>query len=266
MHSFQTPVYDKALEARFAAAARHSRLVRILRVAVPVMVTAAMAGIVAISIFNPFRALASLPLDMDNLVVSGTKITMESPHLSGFTPDRRPYELWAKTATQDLTTPDHVDLHDMRAKVMMEDQSVIAMDARDGKFDTKAQLLNLHKDIFLQSSTGYEARLSQAAVDMGKGTVVSDEPVAVKLLNGTLDGKRMTITESGSVVRFEGGVAMTLYMDQPAQPQENGAEPPSQPALQMQEEVAPPRPALPPPLELQPQGKGAKRASANGKK
>ena len=33
---------------------------------------------------------------------------MESPHLSGFSPDQRPYEVWAKTATQDLLDPDHV--------------------------------------------------------------------------------------------------------------------------------------------------------------
>ena len=68
-------------------------MVRVLRIAVPAVVGLVMAALIAISIFNPFRALSKLPLDMDNLVVSGTKITMESPHLSGFTPDKRPYEL-----------------------------------------------------------------------------------------------------------------------------------------------------------------------------
>ncbi len=131
--------------------------------------------------------LPKLPLDMGNLVVSGTKITMESPHLSGYTTDRRPYELWAKTATQDLTDPDHVDLKTLRAKLLMEDQSTVTLDALNGLFDSKAQLLDLHKDIFLQTSTGYEARLSQAFVDMGKGTVTSDEHVDVKLLQRNAD-------------------------------------------------------------------------------
>ncbi|MGZ3352999.1 MAG: LPS export ABC transporter periplasmic protein LptC, partial [Xanthobacteraceae bacterium] len=111
MNSVQNPAYQAGMEARFAVAARHSRMVRILRVAVPAAVALAMAGIIAVSVFNPFRMLLpKLPVDMDNLVVSGTKITMESPHLSGYTPDRRPYEVWAKTATQDVTDPDHVDL------------------------------------------------------------------------------------------------------------------------------------------------------------
>lgn len=221
MNSVQNPALASGgLEARFAAAARHSRMVRVLRVAVPAAVLLAMAGIVAVSIFNPFRMLLpKLPVDIGNLVVSGTKITMESPHLAGFSTDQRPYELWAKSATQDLTAPDHVELKVLRAKVMMEDRSTVTMDARTGFFDSKQQLLELRKDIFLQSSTGYEAKLSQAYVDINKGSVTSDEHVDVKLLNGTLSADRLKIINSGEVVRFEGNVVMNLVMESPAQPE-----------------------------------------------
>jgi lipopolysaccharide export system protein LptC len=209
VNSAQFSTYDAVLAARFASAARHSRLVRILRIAVPVTVVLAMASIVAVSTFlNPFQI--PLKLDSGNLVVTGTKITMESPHMSGFTPDQRPYELWAKTATQDITDPDHVDLADLRAKVLMEDQSLMFLDARTGRFDNKQQQLDLHKDIFLRTSTGYEARLNSAFVDMAKGTVSSDEHVDVKLTNGTLTADRLRITEGGDVVRFEGNVVMHL--------------------------------------------------------
>lgn len=227
MNSAHNPTYDAALAARFAAAARHSRLVRILRIAVPAVVLLSMAAIVGVSVFNPFRMLMpKLPLDSGNLVVSGTKITMESPHLAGFTPDQRPYELWAKTATQDITDPDHVDLNDLRAKVLMEDQSTLFLDARTGRFDNKQQQLDLHKDIFLRTSTGYEARLNSAFVDMGKGTVSSDERVDVKLTNGTLTADRLRITEGGDVIRFEGNVVMHLdKLDDPAAAQPVPVEP-----------------------------------------
>jgi lipopolysaccharide export system protein LptC len=217
------------MEARFAIAARHSRMVRVLRVAVPAAVILAMAAVVAVSIFNPFRMLLpKLPLDLGNLVVSGTKITMESPHLAGYTNDRRPYEVWAKTATQDVTDPDHVDLRALRAKVLMEDQSTLTLDARTGLMDTKQQLLDLRKDIFLQTSTGYEARLSQAYVDMGKGTVTSDEHVDVKLLNGTLTADKLRITGGGEVVRFEGNVVMNLdKLGDEAAPSQTATAPPA---------------------------------------
>jgi lipopolysaccharide export system protein LptC len=211
MNSVQNLAHQASLEARFAMAARHSRLVRILRIAVPGAVGLAMAGVIGISIFNPFRMLMpKLPLDMDNLVVSGTKITMEAPHLSGYTPDQRPYEMWAKTAVQDVTDPDHVELNKLRTKLLMQDGSTVFLDSLTGLFDNKAQTLDLHKDIFLQTTTGYEARLTQAHVDMVKNTVDSDEHVDVKLTNGTLTSDRLHIINGGEVVVFEGNVVMHL--------------------------------------------------------
>ena len=230
MNSVQNPAYQAGMDARFAMAARHSRMVRVLRVAVPAMVVLSMAAIVFVSVYNPFRMLLpKLPVDIGNLVVSGTKVTMETPHMAGYTPDQRPYEVWAKTATQDLTDPDHVDLRTLRAKVLMEDRTTtITLDARTGLFDSKAQLLDLHKDIFLQSSTGYEARMSQALVDIGKSTVTSEEHVDVKLLNGTLTSDKLRIFNGGEVVRFEGNVVLNL--DNLSPPEEAAAPPPEPPA------------------------------------
>lgn len=226
------PAIDAGLEARFASAARHSRMVRVLRLAVPAAVIVSLAAILMVSIFNPFRMLkiAKLPVDISNLVVSGTKITMETPHMAGFSADRRPYELTAKTAVQDITAPDQVELNILRAKVEMQDKSIVTMDARTGHYDSKAQTLDLRKDIFLQSSTGYEARLTQALMDINKGTVTSEERVDVKLLNGALVADKLRILNSGEIVRFEGNVVMHLVMDPPdatAAPLETPEPPPA---------------------------------------
>jgi lipopolysaccharide export system protein LptC len=255
VNSVQNPAYQAGpqpgLDARFAMAARHSRMVRLLRVAVPAAVFLAMAAIVFVSVYNPFRMLLpKLPVDLGNLVVSGTKITMETPHLSGYSVDQRPYDLWAKTATQDLTDPDHVDLNALRAKLLMEDRSTVTLDARNGLFDSKQQVLDLHKDIFMQSSTGYEARLTQALVDIGKGTVTSDEHVDVKLLNGTLTADKLRITGGGEVVRFEGNVVMNLIMDSPPAADASG-----------QTDAAPAAPAEPAP----PKTRSISGKSANSK-
>jgi lipopolysaccharide export system protein LptC len=232
VNSVHAPAYQASLEARFAVAARHSRLVRILRIAVPTAVSLAMAAVIGISVFNPFRMLMpKLPLDMGNLVVSGTKITMESPHLSGYTPDQRPYELWAKTAVQDLTDPDHVELNKLRTRLIMQDGSTVFLDARTGLLDNKAQTIDLHKDIFMKTTSGYEARLTQAFVDMAKNTVDSDEHVDVKLTNGTLSSDRLHVTEGGAVMRFEGNVVMHLdHLDTDNTSQANAAPAPAEPA------------------------------------
>src|ERR1700736_4625507 len=211
VNSVQNPAYQAGMEVRFAIAERHSRIVRALRIAVPAAVILSMAAIILVSIFNPFRLLLpKLPLEMGNLVVSGTKITMESPHLSGYSPDRRPYEVWAKTATQDVADPDHVELRTLRAKVLMEDQSTVTLDALHGRMDTKQQLLDLHKDIYLQTTAGYEAWMSQAFVDMGKGTVTSDEHVDVKWMGGTLAADRLKLTGGAEGGKFDGNAGMNL--------------------------------------------------------
>ncbi|MGA9300803.1 MAG: LPS export ABC transporter periplasmic protein LptC [Bradyrhizobium sp.] len=233
MNSVQNPAYHAGMEARFAVAARHSRMVRILRIAVPAAVALSLAAILLVSVFNPFRMLLpKLPVDMSNLVISGTKITMESPHMAGYSQDQRPYEVWANTATQDVTDPDHVELHTLRGKVLMQDQSTVTLEAVKGLMDTKQQLLDLHKDIYVQTTAGYEAWLSQAFVDMNKGTVTSDEHVDVKWADGKISADTMKITGGGDVARFDGHVVMNIDKLPPPADAESAPEPspPARPA------------------------------------
>jgi len=219
VNSAYNPTYDAGLKARFAGAARHSRLVRFLRIAVPVAVVLSMAIIIGVVILARIIEEKGLKIPkIENLAVSGTKITMVSPHLSGYTPDRRPYELWATTATQDITDPDRVELKALRAKLLMEDKSTLNIQALTGLFNNKQQVLDLRKNIVLQTTTGYEARLSQASVDMSKGTVTSNEHVDVKLTNGTLSSDGLKVSDGGAVVRFEGNVVMRLENTNPDMP------------------------------------------------
>lgn len=197
-------------ERAFRSARRHSRAVRILRVAIPLAVVLGFTGIFLITYFNPLRLLAKLPVDVGNLVVSGTKITMDHPRLSGFTGDARAYELSADAAKQDLTKPDLIELRNIHAKVQMQDNSTMEVSATAGIYDSKGETLKLDQNIVLSSSTGYRGRLSQATVDIRKGHVLSEQPVEVDLLQGTLNANRLEIVDSGDLVRFDGGVKMTL--------------------------------------------------------
>src|SRR5260370_631411 len=82
----------------FRAAARHSRLVRFLRIAIPAGIVSIAAVILVATFLNPFRLIADFPIDPGKISLSGTKIIMELPRLSGFTTDSRPYELTARAA------------------------------------------------------------------------------------------------------------------------------------------------------------------------
>ncbi len=212
VQSIRDPSFLSALEARFAVAARHSRRVRFLRKAIPAMIVLALLAVLGLSLFNPFRMITGLPIDIGKIAVQGTTITMESPHMAGFTSDKRPYDVSARNARQDVTDPANVELEYIKGKIAMDDKSIVDMDARRGNFNNKTQLLHLQEQIFLKSSTGYEARLTDALVDMDKSSVHSDQPVKVKLLNGNLDANNLEIVDNGARVTFGGGVSMDLNL------------------------------------------------------
>lgn len=195
-------------ERTYRAALRHSRHVRLLRLGVPAVIAALLLIVLVINYLPPIGGFR-LPGELGNLVIHGTKITMQQPRLTGFTIDSRAYEFSADAAAQDITAPNLVELHQLHAKMEMQDKSTVEMSASSGVYDVKSEMLTLNDNIQLVSSTGYEGRLSEATIDVRKGNVVSDKPVWVKLLNGVLNAKRLDIGENGSVIRFS-GVAMTL--------------------------------------------------------
>ena len=197
-----------SFERSYRAALRHSRYVRWLRICVPAGIAALLLTVIGINYMPPIGGFR-LPGELGKLVIHGTRITMQQPRLAGYTVDSRAYEFSADAAGQDITKPNLVELHQLHAKMEMQDSSTVEMSAVSGVYDAKTEMLTLREDIQLVSSTGYEGRLSEAVIDVRKGNVVSDKPVSVKMLDGFLNAKRLDIVDRGSVVRFS-GVAMTL--------------------------------------------------------
>jgi lipopolysaccharide export system protein LptC len=170
---------------------------------------AVLAAITLVSWLDPMRILSRLPTAGGQLVVSGTKITMQSPKLAGFTRDSRPYELNARAAAQDITNPDIVELTDIRAKIESSDKTPITVTAIDGIYNRKSGILKLNRDIVL-TTPSYQVDLTEAVVDTANNNVVSDKPVQVKMLQGTVNAQRLEVAGGGEVIRFIGNVKMTL--------------------------------------------------------
>jgi lipopolysaccharide export system protein LptC len=204
-------------ERVFRAAVRHSRRIRILRVAIPAAVIVAVAGGLALAaLLKPLRALTGVPVDVGSLVMSGTKIMMQQPRLAGFTRDNRRYDMTAQAAGQDLTKPDLVELHGINATMEMKDKVVFETTAKTGLYNTKSEQLTLNQNIVVTSSSGYQAFLHEAVVDVRAGKIVSDKPVEVRTSAWTIKSNRMEIGESGDFMRFERGVSVVLLPESPA--------------------------------------------------
>jgi len=188
---------------------RHSRLVRITRVGLPLVIVLCVVAFGTYRWFDPMRALSRLPISTDGMVISGTKIVMRQPRLTGYTNDERPYTVTARTAAKDLTNPDVLELEDIQTTILMQDGRNVELTATEGFYDGKSETLRLHKGVVV-TSPEYEVQLRDALVHVRAGNVVSDNPVEVKMLQGTITANRLVVSESGAVIRFERGVTLVF--------------------------------------------------------
>ncbi|WP_230533409.1 LPS export ABC transporter periplasmic protein LptC [Microvirga roseola] len=201
------PASRPAARARdFNKARRHSRWVRFAKIAIPLGSLLAMGGLGVVTYLDPFRKVEGLTVGP--IGVSGTNVTMESPKLTGFKNDNRPYEVTASAATQDVRNPNFVELKDLKARIVTDDKgSAARLEAAIGILNTQKEQMNLRQDIRVRTDSGQEVHLSSAFVDFKAGTVESKEPVTVFLGNGVIKATGLKVTESGKVMQFKGRVS-----------------------------------------------------------
>lgn len=191
-------------------ARRHSAQVRLLRKGIPTGAALALTIVVLAAWLKPLSAIPELPISADSLVVSGTKITMEAPKLTGFTRDNRPYKVTAEAAAQDLTNPTILELSGIKGRIEMQSKATVDVTSVAGLYDTKSELLTLSQYIHIVSSEGYEGFLTEATIDVRQSLMVSEKPVEVLLPSGKLNANRMEIAENGALLRFDGGITLVL--------------------------------------------------------
>lgn len=195
-------------QAAFAAARRHTVLVRFLRRAIPVGAVVAVLGLIVVPFLNPLRGVASVSLGA--VGISGGKVKMDAPRLSGYRKDNRPYEVTAEAALQEIRNPTQVELQGLTARLQMEREGWVTVNAKTGLFDTQKEKLKLVDDVHVRTEGGHDARMRTADVDFKAGTVVSKEPVKVMLDTTTVDADSLDVKDNGALIVFEGRVRVYI--------------------------------------------------------
>jgi lipopolysaccharide export system protein LptC len=193
---------------RFRSARRHSRIVRMLRRVIPIGSLVAFIGLIVLPFINPFGPLSGLSVGPINL--SGSRVTMEMPKLTGFRKDNRPYEVTATSASQDIRKPNLVDLTDMKARLEMESSGWVRLESKKGTFDSQKEQMQLNGDIKVITDTGYQAFLKSADIDFKAGTILSREPVRVSMGETTITADTLDVTDNGKVIVFAGRVSTLI--------------------------------------------------------
>lgn len=198
----------------FVAAARHSRRVRFIRVAILASVGLGALGLAGALFLGGRKPPEGISLG--SIGVEGSRVTMSLPKLTGFRSDLRPYEVTARAATQDLKAPTLIELVDLDARIGMGDQGVGHVTARKGRYDNVKETLRLEEDVVMRTDRGYELRLSEGDIDFKAGSLASDKPVEGLMRASTVRADRLRVTDGGRKLVFEGRVRSLLKSESPA--------------------------------------------------
>jgi lipopolysaccharide export system protein LptC len=187
----------------YAAALRHTRLVRFLRKAIPIGAVVSFAILIVFPFINPFRAAG---IAVGAIKMDGTRVTMENPRMAGHRKDNKPYEVTAVSAVQDIRKPNVIEMFGMTARLVNSDDGVINLTAKSAIFDSQKEQMTLREDVRVRTLSGQEAFLKSADVDFKAGTVRSRDEVIVRFPDMGVTADSLDVADSGSRIAFIGRV------------------------------------------------------------
>jgi lipopolysaccharide export system protein LptC len=188
----------------FRSAARHSARVRWLRRLVVAGALATSVGVVWYSWFRT-RDVGDAHFSLDGIGISGDKVTMERPRLTGVRRDGRPYEVTADSGVQNPRDPNRTDLTHLDARLRLSDEGETRVLGDHGLYDSTAQTLDLAGHVHVKGAT-YDLAMQSAAMNFKTNALSSGEPVRLDFNGGWVSSDKMAMTENGEQIIFLGNV------------------------------------------------------------
>ena len=188
-------------------AQRHSRRVRVLKFAVPLL---AAAIAIAFPVYSYLKAPISISVQADGTAFSNGKLVMANPKLNGFTKQKLPYSLTATRATQDVGQQAVIDLEGINAKLPVATDNIVSVDAEHGIYNRDANTMNLTSDVSVTTTDGLAAKFKSIFLDMGKGSMKTSNPVDVSRGGSRITADSMSVEDNGRLVVFENRVRVNI--------------------------------------------------------
>ena len=167
----------------------------------------AAAATIGLVWYSWFRAhdIGDLHFSLESFGISGDKITMEHPRLTGVRRDGKPYDVIAETGVQNPKDPNHTALTKLNAKLRMSDDSETRITGDAGVYDFGIADPRSCRQCPYQ---GRELRPRDAHRAMNFKTNVfgSKDPVRLDFDRGWIEADSLSSTENGVEITFQGNV------------------------------------------------------------
>jgi lipopolysaccharide export system protein LptC len=181
-------------------------LVRIGRVLLPALALGLLAALALWPEFDRVEERARLSYRVG---VTPGGVQVIAPRYDSVDREGRPFTVSADTAAQDAAT-EALDLVRPRADLFTSGGWLL-LEAEGGRYDRRAERLDLSGDVTLWEDRGTMIRTARATILTGAGSAEGDRPVAAQGPFGTLDAEGgFRITNRGEVLVFLGPARAVL--------------------------------------------------------
>lgn len=192
---------------RRAARASSGRMVRILRIALPLAAFAILTVVLAWPDMEvPVKTLAQTETELPK----GFQNELVNPRFESSDDSGRPYSITASRALQKGESLNALKLEDLKASMKLGDDTMLEGQAITGDYDETAGTLLLDGGVTLNHSTGIDFQTEQISVDLTTRAAETRTDVQGSGQGGTLHSKGMKILDNGDRIDFFGPVKMTF--------------------------------------------------------
>ncbi len=200
-----------------ARGASYSRVVRWLKVGLPLAALALLSSIFLIPREHEFDG--GIVYSSADLLRLGEGMSVARPRIEGSTVEGEPFVVQAESATPDGPDPERVDLERVRARFVQAEGREIRVSAEAGALEPKAQRLALEGSVRLETSDGYVVETGRMETNLADGEARAPGPVVARgpqgeIASGSFRAQRVEAgepaplggLEPGEYLWFEDGV------------------------------------------------------------
>ena len=187
-------------EQVFERERRRSRNVRWLKRALPALAVLMIAGLAGKSLIG---SMGGISIDIAGSTIQDGKLIMANPRMDGYSADNRLYEMKAARAVQEISNDNIVDLQDIGARIPIGKNDWATVEAASGRLVKSENTMTIDSPALVKTTDGMEARLKSAVIDIGRGTLSTDEAVEIDVDGSHITADSMTVSDGGELLVFE---------------------------------------------------------------
>jgi lipopolysaccharide export system protein LptC len=181
---------------------KHDRLMKLLRIGLPILIAALVLFLVFAPITSP-NGDVSFMLAKDNVAMSRERLRVTAATYRGEDSKGRPFQITAGSAVQKSSQDPVVKLNDLNARIQMEEGQA-TLSANAGRYDMDREVVQVDGPLTFQTADGYRVEANDVAVGLKSRKLASGGAVQGQLPLGTFSAGSMRADLEQRTVTLEG--------------------------------------------------------------